>query len=62
MIVHFIDSVTGTPIHLNPEFVVSLRPDPQDPSGITMVKLRDGETLRVRGDHEKVALRLAGRE
>lgn len=56
--IELIDSVAGTPVYLNPSYVVSLRPDPGDPLEITQVKLKDGETIRVRGDHEVVARKL----
>jgi hypothetical protein len=59
MIVPFMDRGTGTAVYLNPEYVVSLRPDPADPTGTSVVKLSDGETIRVDGDHEAVAARLA---
>ena len=59
MIVQFVDSVTGTAVYINPEFVLTLRPDPVDPVNVTMVKLSDGETFRVRGEHQAVADKLA---
>jgi hypothetical protein len=59
MIVPFIDSVTATNVYLNPDFVMSLRPDPADPHRVTIVKLKDGETLRVIGEHTEVAEKLA---
>ena len=59
MIVQFMDSVTGTPVYINPAYVLTLRPDPAEPTRVTMVKLSDGETFRVRGDHEQVAEKLA---
>lgn len=59
MITSFTDSVTGTSVYLNPEFVVSLRPDPMDPDHVSIVKTRDGEMIRVRGSHDQVADRLA---
>ncbi len=58
MIVHLVDSVTGTAIYINPEFVVTFRPDPSDPLHVTIVKLSDGESIRVRGAHEEVAEKL----
>lgn len=58
MVVEFIDSVTGTVVYLNPDFVESARPDPADPTGVTMVKLQDGESIRVRGDPREVASKL----
>ena len=59
MIVNFMDSVAGTAVYINPAYVVTLRPDPADPHGITMVKLSDGESIRVRGEHQEVADKLA---
>ena len=59
MIVQFTDSVTGTAVYLNPDYVVSMRPDPADPTRVTMLKLRDGENIRVHGDHREVADKLA---
>ena len=59
MIVPFNDSVSGTAVYINPDYVVSLRPDPSDPTHVTIVKLREGETVRVIGDHQEVANRLA---
>jgi hypothetical protein len=58
MIVQFFDSVSGTPVYINPDYVVSLRPDPVDPDEMTVVKMQDGETLRVRAAHQQVADRL----
>jgi len=58
MIVPFIDSVTATSVYLNPDFIMSLRPDPADPHRVTIVKLKDGETLRVIGEHTEVAEKL----
>ena len=62
MIVQFMDSVTGTAVYVNPDYVVSLRPDPADPTRVTMLKLRDGESVRVHGDHREVADKLARAE
>ena len=59
MIVQFRDSVTGTPVYLNPDYVVSVRPDPAEPEKVSIVKLRDGEPIRVIGAHEEVADKLA---
>jgi hypothetical protein len=55
MIVQFIDASIGTTVYLNPTYVVSLRPDPADPDHISIVRLRDGESIRVKGDHREVA-------
>lgn len=59
MIVQLKDSVAGTAVYINPEYVVALRPDPVDPTRVTTVKLSDGESIRVVGDHEQIADRLA---
>ena len=59
MIVQLMDSVTGTPVYINPAYVVSLRPDPADPDHISIIKIRDGESVRVRGSDKEVADKLA---
>lgn len=61
MVVQFTDSVAGTAVYLNPEYVTSLRPDPVDPHQVTIVKLSDGESIRVHGEHREVADKLARR-
>lgn len=58
MIVQFTESVTGTPVYVNSAYVVSLRPDPADPTRLSLVTLRNGESIRD-GDHEEVADKLA---
>jgi hypothetical protein len=59
MIVQFMDGVSGVPVYINPSYVVSLRPDPEDPEHVSVLKTGDGEAFRVRGDHHKVADKLA---
>lgn len=59
MIVEFTDSVGGTAVYINPVYVVCMRPDPEAPTRVTVIKLSDGETVRIHGDHEKVADKLA---
>ena len=59
MIVQLMDSVTGTPVYINPAYVVTLRPDPADPDHISIIKIRDGESVRVRGSDQEVADKLA---
>lgn len=59
MIVQFMDAVSGTAVYVNPNEVMTLRPDPSEPTRVTLVKLSDGETFRVRGDHEEVAAKLS---
>jgi hypothetical protein len=58
MIVQFFDTDAGTTVYINPEYVVSLRPDPEQPEHASVVKLRDGETLRIQGTHVEVAAKL----
>jgi hypothetical protein len=58
MIVQFVDSVAGTAVYLNPDFVVTVRPDPVALDRVSIIKLRDGETIRVEGDHREVADKL----
>jgi hypothetical protein len=62
VIVEFIDSVVGTKVYINPAFVVTMRPDPSDPLNVTLIKLNDGETIRVRGGHDEVARKLRAPE
>jgi hypothetical protein len=57
MVVPLMD-VTRTKVYINPDYVISVRPDPADPDHISIVRLRD-ETVRVLEDHEKAADRLA---
>ena len=59
MIVQLMDSVAGTPVYINPGYVVTLRPDPADPDHISIIKIRDGESIRVRGSDKEVADKLA---
>ena len=59
MIVQFFDTDAGTTVYINPEYVVTLRPDPVEPERISIVKLRDGETFRVQGTHIEVAAKLS---
>jgi hypothetical protein len=59
MIVQFMDTAAGTAVYINPAYVVSLRPDPADPDHVSIVRLRDGESIRVKGDHREVADKLA---
>jgi hypothetical protein len=58
MIASFIDIATGTATYLNPAYVIMIRPDPADPDHVSIVKLRDGESIRVKGDHREVAEKL----
>lgn len=59
MIVQFTDIATGTAAYLNPAYVTTVRPDPVDPDHVSIVRLRDGESIRVKGDHREVADKLA---
>jgi hypothetical protein len=59
MIVQFFDTDAGSTVYIDPEYVVTLRPDPAEPKRISVVKLRDGETFRVQGTHVEAAAKLA---
>jgi hypothetical protein len=59
MVVELVDSVAGTPVYVNPDYVVTLRPDPGDPDHISIVRTRDGKSIRVRGSDREVADKLA---
>jgi hypothetical protein len=58
MIVPFNESAAGVAVYINPDYVVSVRPDPEDPTRVCVIKLSDGEIIRVHGDHEKIADKL----
>ena len=58
MIVQFMDSAAGTAVYVNPTYVVTLRPDPADSDHVSIGRLRDGESIRVKGDHREVADKL----
>jgi hypothetical protein len=59
MIVQFVEGKTGTPVYINSEYVMRLRPNPANMDGGSIIKLGDGETVPVLGDHEAVAVKLA---
>ena len=59
MVVRSVDGNTGTAVYINPRYVMSLCPDPLNIDGASIIKLEDGETIPVEGDHETVAARLA---
>jgi len=58
--VEFQSSAAGTPVSFNPDRVAAVRPDPNDPGAITIVRLADGEEVGVRGDYADVVKKLAG--
>jgi hypothetical protein len=58
--VEFESSAAGTPVSFNPDAVAAVRPDPNDPGAITIVRLTDGEEVGVRGDYTEVVKKLAG--
>ena len=62
MVVEFRDAVAATPVYVNPNYVVTVRPDAKHPDEVTILKMRDGEVLSIRGDHRAAAekLRQAG--
>jgi hypothetical protein len=53
------DGNNGTAVYINPAYVVTLRPDPVALDQISVVKLEDGESIRVLGEHREVADKLA---
>ncbi len=59
MIVPLKDAVTATTVYINPSYVVTVRPDPLDPDHISLVRLRDGESIRISEDHRNVFDKLA---
>ena len=59
MIAQFMDTAAGTAVYINPVYVVTLRPDPADPDRVSILTLRNGESIRVKGDHREVADKLA---
>jgi hypothetical protein len=59
MIVPFFDTATETAVYINPDYVMTLRPDPEEPTSVTLVKLNDRESIHVRGEHPEVADKLA---
>lgn len=54
MIVEFFDRTAGTPICINPAYVVVLRPNAANPTAVSLGKLAEGKSLRVRGDLREV--------
>jgi hypothetical protein len=58
MIVQFMDTMAGTAVYINPAYVVTLRPDSADPTRVSIIKLRDSESIHVRGEHRDVADKL----
>ena len=59
MIVQLIDSNAGTPVYVNPAYVVTLRPDPAELDRVSIIKLEDGESIRVQGEHREVSEKLS---
>jgi hypothetical protein len=53
-------SAAGTAVSFNPDHVAAVRPDPNDPGAITIVRLADGEEVGVRGHYADVVKKLAG--
>jgi hypothetical protein len=61
IMVQFTDRVTGATVYINPDYVMSIRPDPAEPDTASIVKIRDGETIHVHGSHADVARKLLRR-
>jgi hypothetical protein len=49
MIAQFMDTAAGTAVYINPVYVVTIRPDPADPDHVSIITLRNGESIRARG-------------
>lgn len=58
MIVPFVDTSVGSTVYINPDYIVTLRPDPADPDHASLLKTRDGECIHVKGEHREVAGKL----
>ena len=58
MIVPLVDTKTATIVYVNPAYVVSLRPDPEDPDHVSSVRLRGGEEIRAKGAPEELVGKL----
>ena len=61
MIAQFMDTAAGTAVYINPVYVVNLRPEPADPDHVNILTLRNGEAIRVKGDHREVAEKIRAR-
>ena len=59
MIVQLIDSNAGTPVYVNPAYVVTLRPDPAELDRVSIIKLEGGESIPVQGEHREVSDKLS---
>jgi uncharacterized protein YlzI (FlbEa/FlbD family) len=57
--VDFKDSISGTPVAVNPDHVAKVRPAPDDPNNITVIRLKDGDEIGVEGKHTDVVKKLA---
>ena len=59
MMVPFTEVMTATTVYINPAYVMTVRPDPADPDHRSIVRLEDGESIRVNEDHRKTFDKLA---
>jgi hypothetical protein len=57
--VDFIDNGTGGPVSINPEHVIKVRPMPDDPNNITVIRLRDSHEVGVKGKYVEVVKKLS---
>ena len=57
--VQFTESATGGHVAVNPDHVARVAPDPADHAGTTVIHLRDGEDVRVKGAFTEVVRKLA---
>ena len=58
MIVQLLDRAADAAEYINPENVIMMRPDFEPLLEATIVKLNEGKTLTVIGDHREVADKL----
>jgi hypothetical protein len=60
MLKEFTASVSNTPVHVNPDHVLCVLPEPNDPENITIIILDvPGERVGVNGNHQEVAKKLS---
>jgi hypothetical protein len=57
--VEFTESASDTPVAVNPDHVAKVHPEPNDPTNITIIRLKDGDEIGVKGRHADVLKKLA---
>ena len=56
--VQFTESATDAHVAVNPDHVALVLPAPEDHAGVTLIYLRDGGDVRVKGAYSEVVRRL----